>query len=156
MVVRIPEHGSRAVEMEEGMDGMESPLDVLSRAATMVEAVNTSSARTPGRVGDISSSSTPGRVLETSTTSTPGREDTENSPPSQVLYFYILRDCTHNFKLTPFKRGHVRFTAGYFKSSSEQQWWRYRCFSIEESFEYCKLKYFLYCCFSAENQKTVE
>jgi len=110
MVVRIPEHGSRAVEMEEGMDGMESPLDVLSRAATMVEAVNTSSARTPGR------------VLETSTTSTPGREDTENSPPSQVLYFYILRDCTHNFKLTPFKRGHVRFTAGYFKSSSEQQW----------------------------------
>ncbi|XP_023336767.1 uncharacterized protein LOC111707836 isoform X2 [Eurytemora carolleeae] len=72
MVVRVPEHGSRAVEMEEGIDGMESPLDVLSRAATMVEAVNTSSARTPGR------------VLETSTTSTPGREDTENSPPSQV------------------------------------------------------------------------
>ena len=91
MVVRVPEHGSRAVEMEEMEEGMESPLDVLSRAATMVEAVNTSSARTPGRVEDISSSSTPGRVLETSTTSTPGREDTENSPPSQVLQFSFLK-----------------------------------------------------------------
>ena len=40
--------GGRDCKGLEVGEGMESPLDVLSRAATMVEAVNTSGSSTPG------------------------------------------------------------------------------------------------------------
>ena len=50
-MVKIPDRNLMSVKMDEGLavgEGMESPLDVLSRAATMVEAVNTSGSSTPG------------------------------------------------------------------------------------------------------------